>query len=223
MPLGSDEKHYTYTIITTDNSKQLGFLHDRMPVILENGSNELRTWLDPKRSEWTKELQSLLKPYDKELECYPVNKDVGKVGNNSPDFIVPVDSSQNKSNIANFFANSKKSGEKANSGPAEQTPSEVWSQPQEGSGASSQIEKGNKPLKRKHDEETVSKSPRKAPKTQPDASLDQPKSPPRPMSSPEKLAAQKKLRSSTSNGTASKSSPVKNSSGSQKITNFFGK
>ena len=106
---GSDEKHYTYTIITTDSNKQLSFLHDRMPVILENGSDQLRTWLDPSRSEWSKELQSLLKPFDGKLDCYPVSKDVGKVGNNSPTFIVPVASTENKNNIANFFSNAKKS------------------------------------------------------------------------------------------------------------------
>ena len=105
---GSDEKHYTYTIITTDSNKQLSFLHDRMPVILENGTDEIRTWLDPHRSEWSKDLQSLLKPYQGALECYPVSKDVGKVGNNSPSFLVPVASSANKNNIANFFGNAQK-------------------------------------------------------------------------------------------------------------------
>ena len=79
-----------------------------MPVILENGSDALRTWLDPNRSEWSKELQSLLKPFDDELECYPVSKEVGKVGNNSPTFIVPVASTENKNNIANFFGNAKR-------------------------------------------------------------------------------------------------------------------
>ncbi|KAK8048722.1 feruloyl esterase b precursor [Apiospora phragmitis] len=98
-----DKKHYTYTIITTDSNKQLKFLHDRMPVILNNGSEELRTWLDPKRYEWSKDLQSLLKPFEGELEVYPVSKDVGKVGNNSPTFLIPIDSKENKSNIANFF------------------------------------------------------------------------------------------------------------------------
>ncbi|KAJ2970204.1 hypothetical protein NUW58_g9766 [Xylaria curta] len=98
------EKLYTYTIITTSSNKQLNFLHDRMPVILDNGSEKMRTWLDPKRHEWSKELQSLLVPYDGELEVYPVSKDVGKVGNNSPTFIIPIDSKENKSNIANFFA-----------------------------------------------------------------------------------------------------------------------
>lgn len=97
------EKLYTYSVITTSSNKQLGWLHDRMPVILEPGSEELRMWLDPGRSEWSKELQSLLKPYEGELMCYPVDQAVGKVGNNSPSFIVPVDSKDNKKNIANFF------------------------------------------------------------------------------------------------------------------------
>jgi len=105
---GSDEKNYTYSIITTDSNKQLSFLHDRMPVILENGSDQIRKWLDPHRSEWSQDLQSLLKPFQGELECYPVSKEVGKVGNNSPAFIIPVASSENKNNIANFFNNAKK-------------------------------------------------------------------------------------------------------------------
>lgn len=100
---GSDEKLYTYTIITTDSNKQLKFLHDRMPVILEPGSDQMKTWLNPNLIGWNKELQSMLKPYGGELECYPVDKAVGKVGNNSPQFVVPINSSENKSNIANFF------------------------------------------------------------------------------------------------------------------------
>ena len=106
---GSEEKLYTYTVITTSPNKQLQFLHDRMPVILDNGSEDMWTWLDPKRSTWSKELQSLLKPYKGELECYQVSKDVGKVGNNSPTFIVPITSTENKNNIANFFGSAKKS------------------------------------------------------------------------------------------------------------------
>ncbi|KAF2243942.1 DUF159-domain-containing protein [Trematosphaeria pertusa] len=104
----SDEKLYTYTVITTDSNKQLKFLHDRMPVILENGSEAIRTWLDPNRTEWSKDLQSLLKPFEGELECFPVSKEVGKVGNNSPSFVVPINSAENKNNIANFFGNQRK-------------------------------------------------------------------------------------------------------------------
>ncbi|RCI12183.1 hypothetical protein L249_0595 [Ophiocordyceps polyrhachis-furcata BCC 54312] len=99
----SDEKTYSYTIITTDSNRQLRFLHDRMPVILDPGSEEVKTWLDPARHEWSGTLQSLLRPFDGELEVYPVSKEVGKVGNDSPSFIIPVDSKENKSNIANFF------------------------------------------------------------------------------------------------------------------------
>lgn len=81
-----------------------------MPVILEPNSEAMRTWLDPRRTTWTKELQSILKPYEGELECYPVAKEVGKVGNDSPEFIIPVSSKENKGNIANFFANAAKKG-----------------------------------------------------------------------------------------------------------------
>lgn len=113
---GSDEKLYTYTIITTDSNKQLNFLHDRMPVILEAGSDAMKTWLDPENVGWSKELQGMLKPFNGELECYPVDKGVGKVGNNSPQFVVPVNSKENRNNIANFFgsqqANAKTKEEK---------------------------------------------------------------------------------------------------------------
>lgn len=104
---GSDEELYTYTIITTSSNPYLKFLHDRMPVILDQGGDAMKTWLDLNRTTWSKELQSILKPYEGELECYPVSKEVGKVGNNSPDFLIPVNSKENKSNIANFFANAK--------------------------------------------------------------------------------------------------------------------
>lgn len=100
-----DKKNYTYTIITTDSNKQLKFLHDRMPVILDPASGKLKTWLDPGRYEWSQELQDILKPFEGELEVYPVSKEVGKVGNNSPSFIIPIASRENNSNIANFFAN----------------------------------------------------------------------------------------------------------------------
>ena len=78
-----------------------------MPVILNNGSKEMFMWLDPSQQDWTPELQTLLKPFDAELECYPVPKEVGKVGNDSASFIVPLQ--ENKQSINNFFANQKKS------------------------------------------------------------------------------------------------------------------
>lgn len=61
------------------------------------------------------DLANWLKPYEGPLLwydyfwyifdiSYPVKKEVGKVGENSPLFIVPLDSAENKSNIANFFS-----------------------------------------------------------------------------------------------------------------------
>ncbi len=155
----AEEKLYTYTIITTDSNKHLRFLHDRMPVILE--TDEIKMWLDPKRNKWSKELQALLKPFQGELECYPVDTAVGKVGNDSPSFIVPVDSKENKKNIANFFGNAKKQNDKKASN------AKVGTDPDENRGtvdesigennaplpASSSLEKANPGQKRSHDDE----------------------------------------------------------------------
>ncbi len=229
---GSDEKHYTYTIITTDSNRQLSFLHDRMPVILENGSEQIRTWLDPGRSEWSKELQSLLKPFDGELDCYPVSQEVGKVGNNSPMFIVPVASAENKNNIANFFSNAQK----AATGDEEKREMKKTEVEVKEEGTEVQHEQGepratiehsstedNAPLpipptksaqggiKREHDanedDSPKAKSLRTEVRTTPSTK------------SPEKTPS-KKTRSATNNATL-KGSPAKSNSGSQKITNFY--
>ena len=238
MITGSDEKHYTYTVITTDSNKQLKFLHDRMPVILENGSEELRTWLDPKRSTWSKELQSLLKPYQGDLEVYPVSKDVGKVGNNSPNFIIPVASSENKSNIANFFAkgtskDSSNSDNKAKSSPsedlkiasvkkdAEETKIKAEDEDREtvdhnGSEDNAPLpvpkEKATQGFKRELDDVPDEEPPKKAAKISTSPSKESP--PPKPA---------RKTRSATSNHTASPSKSNTKNKGSQKITSFFGK
>jgi hypothetical protein len=229
--VGEDEKHYTYTIITTDSNKQLKFLHDRMPVLFDNGSEEIRTWLDPNRYEWTKELQSLLKPYDGELECYPVNRDVGKVGNSSPSFIIPIDSAENKSNIANFFGNQKKLAKtqeakkniikaeddvEAKGVKVEQDAEETRATKESQSlDTNAPLPSSPRGVKREHSEDDhgeASGSPvqTKLPKVTKIS----------PSSSPAKPAS--KMKSATSNGT--KSSPSKRpEKGTQKITKFFGK
>ncbi|KAL5604282.1 hypothetical protein BROUX41_002255 [Berkeleyomyces rouxiae] len=97
------ETLYTYTIVTTESNAQLRFLHDRMPVILDPGSDALRMWLDPSKTTWGPDLQDILQPFAGDLEVYPVTHEVGKVGTDSPRFVVPVDSRDNKRNIANFF------------------------------------------------------------------------------------------------------------------------
>ncbi|KIH87996.1 hypothetical protein SPBR_07244 [Sporothrix brasiliensis 5110] len=107
---GTGTKTYSYTIITTDSNKSLRFLHDRMPVVFDYQSRELQMWLDPTRDAWSNELQTLLRPWprmaeddDAALIVDVVSKDVNKAGHSSPSFIVPVASESNKANIANFF------------------------------------------------------------------------------------------------------------------------
>jgi len=170
-----------------------------MPVILEPASDKLYAWLSPARYEWTKELQQILRPWDGELEVYPVSKEVGKVGNNSPNFIIPVNSKENKSNIANFFANAAaKSGKKT------------------GTATSSQEEEEKKG-------ETKSMK-RKASSPPPPAESPSPKKPSvapslSPMKSKAGPSPTKGKLSATSNGTKSPSKQKKD--GSQKITKFF--
>ncbi|KAF2099359.1 DUF159-domain-containing protein [Rhizodiscina lignyota] len=238
-----DEKLYTYTIITTDSNKQLNFLHDRMPVILDNGSEAIRTWLDPTRTEWSKDLQSLLKPYQGELECYPVNKDVGKVGNNSPSFIVPLDSKENKSNIANFFGNQKKAAtgvepkkilEKSENevDAVEQKPIKAEDEGEERITVDAQSTEDNAPKPvpahespprgTKRDHGDVDGTDRaETPKKQAKADVKVEAMSPSKAKTPVKSS--KKTRSATSNGTVAKSPSKPAGGGSQKITAFFGK
>jgi putative SOS response-associated peptidase YedK len=217
----SQEKLYTYTIITTDSNTQLSFLHDRMPVILDAGSEAMKTWLDPERNKWSKELQSLLKPYNGELECYPVNKEVGKVGNNSPDFILPVDSKNNKKNIANFFDNAKKPKASPTKEPAKEQEC-METKGHEGSENNAALPV---PAQNNHGDEPVTGQKRKLS----DEDDEQPAETSKLEKSPGKWQSptktRKTTRSATSNeATAMKKSPMKKAqNGSQRITNFFGK
>ena len=207
--IGSEEKTYTYTIITTDSNKQLKFLHDRMPVILDPGSDDLKTWLDPSRHEWSRELQSLLKPYDGEVDVYPVSKEVGKVGNNSPSFIIPVNSKENKSNIANFFANasSQSSAAKVES-PTTSKSSAMKADAQDRTasrehddGNSAEPAKSHSNLKRKGSDSVASQAP--SPKK----------------ATPASTAPSSTTRSATQN--VSRGQQKSKDPGAQKITKFF--
>jgi putative SOS response-associated peptidase YedK len=217
----TEEKLYSYTIITTDSNKQLKFLHDRMPVIFNPGDEATRTWLDPNRNWWTKELQSLLKPWDGELEIYPVSKDVGKVGNNSPSFIIPIDSEENKNNIANFFNKKAAKPKREMSPKAVKKEEPVESSQPEGFPASSPVRSLKRPRGESElgggDDADDGSPAKKIPKPESEK-MEAPASPVKPT---------RKTRSATSNGTVPKSSssPGKKGAGAgtQKITNFFGK
>jgi putative SOS response-associated peptidase YedK len=223
---GHPDKLYTYTIITTDSNKQLKFLHDRMPVIFNNGSDALKTWLDPARSEWSTELQSLLKPYDGELECYQVDKAVGKVGNNSPSFIIPIDSKDNKNNIANFFGNQKKQAKSANEESLVKkeeddfyaTEGQVKQEPDEDRStvidANNTEDNAPRPQVSQSSDQTKSTAVKR--EHSPDV-IDQEPSP-----KVQKPTSGRTMRSSVTNNTQAKS-PPKAKDGSQKITNFFAK
>ena len=214
-----------------------------MPVILNNGSDAIKTWLDPKRTEWSKELQSLLKPYDGELECFPVSKEVGKVGNNSPSFVVPVNSTENKSNIANFFGNQRKAAKgKVEEKLAGKTENDLkikgvkveydedetrdTTNQQEGTKDNAPLPtparaESQKGIKRERNEAnddggTADGAPQQKWRISAASVNNSSQSPKKPPSK-----ATRKTRSATSNGTAAKSSPNKASDGSQKITAFF--
>lgn len=177
-----------------------------MPVLLEPGSEAMKTWLDPKRITWSNELQSILRPYEGELECYPVAKEVGKVGNNSPDFIIPVNSKENKSNIANFFNNAKKKEDNPIAGSDISPENEsVFPQPkpEDDNGFETVDKKG---IKREHSTPSIDEHNKKQRVIESTIS-------PSPSRS--------KMRSASHNTPKKKSGPTKSTGGSQKITNFF--
>jgi len=232
---GQDEKLYTYTIITTSPNKQIGWLHDRMPVILDPGSDAVKTWLDPGRAEWSKELQSILKPFEGDLDCFMVDKAVGKVGNNSPSFVVPVDSKDNKKNIANFFGAQKKEaktevekkGVEKTEAEMVETKGEVKREDDEKRVTTVKVEdpESNAPLpkpKDEPDEELAKGTKREAPDDGSEveqAPVKMQKVEPSPQRTTQ---AGRKTRSATTNESRVKS-PIKASDGSKKITSFFGK
>ncbi|MGZ5402485.1 MAG: SOS response-associated peptidase [Aeromicrobium sp.] len=78
----------SYTILTTRAEDALGYLHDRMPFIVEKDS--YTQWLDP-APQPTEELLGLLVPAAPgRLDAFPVSKAVGNYRNNGPELIEPL-------------------------------------------------------------------------------------------------------------------------------------
>ena len=181
-----------------------------MPVILEPKSDAWNAWLDPKRTSWSKDLQAALKPYEGDLECYQVPKEVGKVGNNSPDFIVPVDSKENKSNIANFFANAKKKPE-----PAKDEGDDVAAKKE------NDEERPVAGIKREHSDGAEDAANEESKKLRTEYSPQSSPVKPSPQGSAPK---QKQMHSATHNQKPlKKAEPKKASDGTPRITSFFSK
>ncbi|KXS11289.1 DUF159-domain-containing protein [Gonapodya prolifera JEL478] len=126
------EDVYSYTIVTTSSSSSLGWLHDRMPVILSTSSpsspsspssspppttlpsshsaatdrTPIDIWLDPAIPITDSRVASLLRPYEGPgLAWYAVSGVVGSVKNDSVDCIRPA----NPDDVARA-AKAKKSG-----------------------------------------------------------------------------------------------------------------
>ncbi|MGZ5371867.1 SOS response-associated peptidase [Aeromicrobium sp.] len=84
----TDEWVVSYTILTTRAEDALGYLHDRMPFIVEKDS--YTQWLDP-APQPTEELLGLLVPAAPgRLDAFPVSKAVGNYRNNGPELIEPL-------------------------------------------------------------------------------------------------------------------------------------
>lgn len=83
---------YTYTIITGNAPKELKWLHDRMPVVLEPGTEAWNIWLGD-RNKWSqKELDEVLATIFNEetMKYYQVSNDVGKVTINEEYLVKPM-------------------------------------------------------------------------------------------------------------------------------------
>jgi putative SOS response-associated peptidase YedK len=80
---------WTATIITTSAPDELGHIHDRMPMIIDQA--RWGDWLEPANHD-VADLRSLLVPAAVGgLTSYPVSTAVNSVRNNGPKLIAPVD------------------------------------------------------------------------------------------------------------------------------------
>ena len=83
---GADEIP-TCAIITTAPNELVATIHDRMPVILTEGSERL--WLDPETP--PVEALTVLRSYPAELmEAFPVSTAVNQAGRDAPEMVMPV-------------------------------------------------------------------------------------------------------------------------------------
>ncbi|GAV56308.1 hypothetical protein ZYGR_0BB00850 [Zygosaccharomyces rouxii] len=83
---------YTYTIITGNAPGELKWLHERMPVVLEPGSDSWKSWFSDKNKWSQEELDKVLATIFNEetMKCYQVSNDVGKVSINEGYLTKPI-------------------------------------------------------------------------------------------------------------------------------------
>lgn len=77
---------HTYTILTTSPNKEMGSIHDRMPVILHREDES--QWLN---ADTQGDIEALLRPIeDGSLEMYEVSKEVNTARTNEKSLLEPV-------------------------------------------------------------------------------------------------------------------------------------
>ncbi|XP_062356444.1 abasic site processing protein HMCES isoform X3 [Cinclus cinclus] len=87
-PPGGGEMLYTYTIITVDASKDVSFIHHRMPAILD-GDEAIRKWLDFAEVP-TQEAVKLIQPTEN-IVFHPVSTFVNNIRNNTPECVARIE------------------------------------------------------------------------------------------------------------------------------------
>jgi len=92
-PLDGGAPIYSYSIITVDSHKKIGWLHHRMPALL-NGEKEIRDWIDSGSVPLAKAVE-LVRSTDC-LDYHPVSTMVNSSKNKSPDCIKPIDLEKQK-------------------------------------------------------------------------------------------------------------------------------
>src|SRR4051812_46812600 len=79
----------TFTVVTTSPNEQLGWLHDRMPVVIPRSAWDI--WLDPELSDGG-ELNALFLPSDEvSLRIDPVADLVNNVRNDGPELVQHIE------------------------------------------------------------------------------------------------------------------------------------
>jgi putative SOS response-associated peptidase YedK len=93
------EAMHTYTILTTESSPELQWLHDRMPVILKDEQAH-QIWLDTTNTSSIDKLHSILGPYTgKNLKWHPVSREMSNLSFQGPEAYQEI----KKPSIQKFF------------------------------------------------------------------------------------------------------------------------
>ena len=76
----------SFTVLTTEASPWVRFVHDRMPVILDDRQRDV--WLDPDST--TAQLKDIMVPREDPLVLHPVSTVVNKAVNDVPECVEPI-------------------------------------------------------------------------------------------------------------------------------------